>query len=113
MDNRVLPFISKYQSSLEQLFRCSKQFTVRRAYNLKCKNKVYFRDTAIKVMNCYHSKFSSIKYKEIWYKEGKLHRDEKDHETGFTLPAITLKNEGMFWYKEEKLMAKTQFIPLK
>ena len=94
MDNRVLPFISKYQSSLEQLFRCSKQFTVRRAYNLKCKNKVYFRDTAIKT--------SDVEYKEIWSKEGELHRDDIDPKTGLTLPAVIYANGTMHWWKEGK-----------
>ena len=102
MDERVLPFISKYQTDLEELLNCSKLFTtLRRSYTLKCKNKVYFRDNAIKVNNC---KVNWIKCKEIWYKEGKSHRDDRDPETGLTLPAAIWADGTQFWYKEGKLV---------
>ena len=102
MDERVLPFISKYQTDLEELLSCSKQFTTRRMYDLKCKNRVYFRDTVIKVKNCKNPKYSSMKYKEIWYKEGKVHRDDRDPKTGLTLPAYIWEDGSQFWYKEGK-----------
>ena len=112
MDNRVLPFVSKYQPCLEQLLCCSKQFTTRRVYNLKCKNIVYFRNTVIKVIDC-----KVTNCKKIMFKEGKVHRDDRDPETGFTFPAIITADVPLYddestglpgeeiqiWYKEGKL----------
>ena len=100
MDNRVLPFISRYQSSLDQLLSCSKQFTLGRCYDLRCKNRVYFRDGRIKIMNCKHPiRDSKCKEIEIWYKEGKRHRDDKNPETGLTLPAIIREDGTQVWYR--------------
>ena len=102
MDERILPFISKYQPCLEELLSCSKQFTSRRTYNLRWKNRVYFRDGAIKVMDCKDPEDFWVKCKEVWYKEGKLHRDERDPETGLTLPARIYANGTKVWYKDGK-----------
>ena len=102
MDNRVLPFISCYHLSLDQLLNCSKKCTMGRWYSLRCKNKLYFRDGAIKVMNCRYRQYSSIKCKEASYKEGKIHRDHVDPITGLTLPAIIWADGTQFWYKEGK-----------
>jgi hypothetical protein len=100
MDNRVLPFISRYQSGLDQLLSCSKQFTLGRLYDLRCKNRFYFRDGRIKIMNC--TPGWNLKCKESWYKEGKLHRGDRDPETGLTLPAEIWEDGVQFWYKEGK-----------
>ena len=44
----------------------------------------------------------SIWYKEIWYKEGKQHRDEIDPETGLTLPDVIWVDGSKEWYKNGK-----------
>ena len=61
---------------------------------------MYFRDTAIKVMDCIYPGINWKKCKEIWYKEGKYHRDEKDPETGLTLPAYITAAGTQIWYNE-------------
>ena len=100
MDNRIIPFISRYLPVLDQLLNCSKKFTLGRWYNLRCKNKVYFRDGAVKMINCNHPVYTWIKCKDIWYKEGKVHRDDIDPSTGLTLPTVIYADGRQYWYKE-------------
>ena len=100
MDNRVLTLISRYQPNPEELLNCCKQFSIEKMYDLRCKDRIYFRDGMIKVMNCTHSKYSCIRCKEIWYKEGKRHRDDLDPETGLTLPAYIRADGTQFWWKD-------------
>ena len=51
-------------------------------------------------MNCKVKIYEWIKCKEIWWKEGKLHRDDVDPETGLTFPASIWADGTPFWYKE-------------
>ena len=42
----------------------------------------------------------NIKCKEIWYKDGKRHRDDRDPETRLNLPAIIEVDGTQEWYIE-------------
>ena len=103
MDTFCLNFVFNYQPIPEHILNCSKQFTLEREYDLKWKNRIYFTNNSIKVVNCKHFKYCWIKCKEIWWKEGVLHRDDVDSETGLTLPAIIYLNGSKEWYKEGKI----------
>lgn len=99
MDKYQLNFVSRYQPDLQELLSCSKQFTLKRENNLKCKNRVYYKNTSIKCLNYHYSKNNSIIYQEVWYKNGKFHRNERDPVTGILLPAAIIKNGIPVWYK--------------
>jgi hypothetical protein len=87
--NYLLNRIVSYQNSPGKLLSCCKQFTVNLRLDVRWKNRIYFRDSRIKLVNCKDPHSSWGKCKELWYKEGKEHRDDIDPESGRILPAIT------------------------
>lgn len=104
MESMTLVFISRYQENLQQLLSCCKEWTINREYKCKCKNMIYTRDSAIMVANGKHPepKQCLAKCKEVWWKEGEIHRDHIDLDTGFTLPAIIYYDDDTDWYLNGK-----------
>jgi hypothetical protein len=84
MDERILNKVCIYQQDPEKLLSCCKNFTIERISNIRWKNRIYFLDNRIKIINC---KIDKFKYKELWCKEGKEHKDDIDPKTGLTIYA--------------------------
>jgi hypothetical protein len=103
LNNRILHRILSYQLDPEKLLSCCKKFTVFRSYNIRWKNRIYFKDNRIKIVNCIEPEYW-YKCKEIWYKKSKVHQDDIDPETGLTLPAIIeINDKSKYWYKDGEL----------
>ena len=94
MDKWLLSFISPYQNNLEQVLSCSKQFTLERRCALRAKIGTYFPDGQIKVISFPPYSFYTH-VSELWFKEGKKHRD-------YDLPALIYVSGTRTWYKEGK-----------
>jgi hypothetical protein len=104
MNNRILNKICYFLQTPEKLLSSSKNFTVKRFRNIRWKNRIYFMDNRIKLINCNYIVYNVEEgCKEIWYKCGKIHRDDIAPKTGLTLPAIILEDGSKYWYKEGKL----------
>jgi hypothetical protein len=104
MDERILNKVCIYQQDPEKLLSCCKKFTLERIRNIRWRNRIYFRDNKIKIINCKDPKYPwFFECKELWLKDGKKHRDDIDHNTGITLPALIYKNGIKCWYKNGKL----------
>lgn len=108
MDYRFFNEICGFLPTPGKLLSCCKKLTVKRVRDIRWRNRIYYKDNRTKIVNCkYISKidmFGAIKYfyKEIWYKEGKEHRDDIDLKTGLTLPAKIDRNETKYWCKNGK-----------
>ena len=100
MDERILNKVCIYQQDLEKLLSCCKNFTLERIRNIRWKNRIYYRDNRIKMINCENCQNPFEKYKEKWLKNGKIHRDEIDPKTGIILPAIICYDEIECYYKD-------------
>ena len=97
-----------YQKDPGKLLSCCKKFTVNRRYDVRWKNRIYFKDNKIKIVNCKDSHTRWTKCKEIWYKEGKVYQDDIDPENGCIFPAIISKCEKQlykFFYKGGKIIS--------
>lgn len=98
MNCRILPYIARYQTDLEQVLSCSKELTLKRMYRIRCKNVTYYKDGTIysKIVKNVRDKITDrkikdiFKIKETWRKEKFLHRSEIDPKTGRTLPAMII-----------------------
>jgi hypothetical protein len=100
----LLNRIVSYQLAPEKFLSCCKQFTVDRKYNIRWKNRIYFRDNRVKIINIkeydeYYDEDDYIIIYEVWYKNGKRHRDDIDPKTGNTLHASIDDFECKIWYK--------------
>jgi uncharacterized membrane protein (UPF0127 family) len=100
MNKRILNKICIYQQYPEKLLSCCKNFTLERIRNIRWKNRIYFRDNRIKIVNCESCEYLFEKYKEKWLKNGKIHRYEIDPKTGLILPAIICYNGIKCYYKD-------------
>jgi hypothetical protein len=100
MDYRILNQICCFLPTPEKLLSSSKNFTLERFRNIRWKNRIYFKDNRIKLVNFEDPSYFFQKCKEFWYKNGKSHRDDIDLDTGLTLPAEIWENGPKFWYKD-------------
>ena len=107
MDERILNKVCIYQQDPEKLLSCCKIFTLERIRNIRWKNRIYFRDNRIKIVNC---EINYSNYKQLWVKEGKEHRDDIDLKTGLIIySSIGYYDDGHYksflykhWYKNGK-----------
>jgi hypothetical protein len=102
MDCRILNKLCYFLNSPEKLLSCSKHFAIKRVRNIRWKNRIYFKDNRVKIINCEILYHIGNKCKEIWYKNGKRHKDDIDPKTGFTFPAIILECGIKEWHQEGK-----------
>ena len=99
--------IVSYQLAPEKLLSCCKQFTVYRKHNIRWKNRIYYKDNRIKIINIkiliYYDFMPDVDdytiINEVWYKNGKRHRDDIDPKTGYTIHAYMEDDECKIWYK--------------
>ena len=101
MDYRILNKLCYLLHNPDKLLCSSKYFTVKRFRNIRWKNRIYFKDNSIKIVK-YNTKNYCIICKEIWCKDGKLHRDDIDFETGHTFPAEIGEDKTKHWCKDGK-----------
>jgi hypothetical protein len=100
MDRRILNQICYFLPNPEKVLNSCKQFTNQRIYNIRWKNKVYYTDNRIKSVNTQEVSFYFNTCKEIWFKEGKIRRDDIDPVTGLTLHATIWRSGAKIWYKD-------------
>jgi hypothetical protein len=96
LNNRILHRILSYQLNPEKLLSCCKKYAVYRKYTFRWKNKIYFKDNRIKIVNC-------GRYKEYWRKYGRVHRDDIYPVTGLTFPAIFDYIETLRWFTPSEI----------
>jgi hypothetical protein len=102
MDERILNKVCSYQQNPEKLLSCCKNFTLERIRNIRWKNRIYFRDNRIKLVNCEDTQFYFQKCKEIWYKNGKKHCDDINPNTGLKFHAVIWRDGKKIWCKDGK-----------
>jgi hypothetical protein len=102
MNFKLLNRINRYQQNPDKLLSCCKKFAIERVYNFRWKNRIYFRDNRIKIINFKNDEYCTNYCKKIWFKYGKIHYDHIDQNTGLTLPAKIWKNGLKEWYKDGK-----------
>jgi hypothetical protein len=102
MNRLILNELCYFLPTPEKLLNSCKKFTIQRIYNIRWKNRVYFIDNRIKMKNSRFIKVPWIINTTIWYKDGKIHRDDIVPETGFVLPAVIDDVKHKRWYKDGK-----------
>ena len=103
MNLRILNQICYFIQTPDKLLSSSKCFTIKRFGNIRWKNRIYFKDNRIKIINCKDPQNILINCKEIWYNNHKVHRDDIDSKTGLTLPAEIWENDLKYWYNNHEV----------
>jgi hypothetical protein len=93
MNNRILNKICYFLPNPGELLSCCKNFSIKRVRNIRWKNRIYFKNTSIKLIeykkffpNIYRKNIPCTKY--TYYKNGKKHNDIINPKTGHTLPLL-------------------------
>jgi hypothetical protein len=105
MDKQILNQICYFLPIPEKVLSSCKKFTIQRIYNIRWKNRVYYTDNRIKIINCKVFKKIIIPWiftgiKKLWYKDGNIHRDDIDSTTGLVFPALIDDVDVKGWYKD-------------